>query len=789
MIRKQTLTGGGAVAVLVLSIMGFLGLPKSVTPPAENGMDHQDLSIKVPASPASDPLSDPDPGHPPGPAATIPLRDGVTEAGQTFTLVSGTGQFVEWNGRSPASRKTEIVVLNKELLTDPPVVQVGDFLEMTLHNGPLLRAEIVELILRGNGTVAVTGHLASSTHGRVYLSYTKQIASILIQDPANSTTFKIEYDSSLAAYIALEVDYASSDILGCLASSLGNPVPDDAASNAAVPAQAETLVGVSASLPDVVTLDVLALYTPGALANEGSEADVLNNISIAFQLAADTHQNSDTRVTLNLVHTDAVAYTEEDPETSDSPEIYLDDLTDGLISGVPLLREIHEADFVVLFLKTEETGGLAWRADSYDSPEYAYSIVRIQQTDFTYTMVHEVAHNMGIGHSATQTVQPGPGSIYPYAAGWQWADAASPASIGYCTVMTYEDFDNISGIEYERVGHFSNPEILHNGNPTGDAASGNSALVIRNGRFDYSGYRGAKAIPVSAHSLFPEDLGFEDYLGIWYQPDTEELDWRRREGVTPSFNTGPDAAYQGSYYLYLEASGPNPGDEAVLSTLLDFGGYNSALIDFAYHMYGSSMGSLFLEASDDGGFSWSGLWSRSGDQGDVWHTESVDLSPYDGQVLQLRFRAVRGDNYDSDIALDEITIAASMPPPDYATWVAANYPGLSDPSLSGDPDFDGVGNFVEYTMGMEPDVPDVSNGVSSLHDTAAGSIEMSFTRARATVQYTVESSSILEDWALAGEEWNSSLSPPDLVPVGEVQTVEVPLPAEGALFLRLNVSE
>jgi hypothetical protein len=242
--------------------------------------------------------------------------------------------------------------------------------------------------------------------------------------------------------------------------------------------------------------------------------------------------------------------------------------------------------------------------------------------------------------------------------------------------------------------------------------------------------------------------------------------------------------------MYLEASGPATGTEAVMSTNLDFSGYEAASIEFAYHMYGASMGALYLEASTDGGSVWSELWSRSGDQGTSWLTESIDLSAYDDQPVRLRFRAVRGSSWQSDIALDAITIAADQLPAGYSGWVGTNYPGLIDPSEGADPDADGMPNFVEYALGRQLDFAEAESGTNLLHNDVAGTFELSFLRGQETVQYIVESSTLLNDWSLATEEWDSSLGPVDLVPVGNVQTVSVPVPSsEGALFVRLKVVE
>jgi hypothetical protein len=72
-------------------------------------------------------------------------------------------------------------------------------------------------------------------------------------------------------------------------------------------------------------------------------------------------------------------------------------------------------------------------------------------------------------------------------------------------------------------------------------------------------------------------------------------------------------------------------------------------------MYGSSMGSMNLEASTDG-TNWTSLWSKSGDQGNVWSSASVDVAAYAGGTVELRFVGTTSTSYRSDMAIDEMSM-------------------------------------------------------------------------------------------------------------------------------------
>src|SRR5690606_21859728 len=105
-------------------------------------------------------------------------------------------------------------------------------------------------------------------------------------------------------------------------------------------------------------------------------------------------------------------------------------------------------------------------------------------------------------------------------------------------------------------------------------------------------------------------------------------------------------------------------------------GETSATVNFAYHMYGADMGSLSFQASTNG-TTWTTLWSRSGNQGNSWQTATVDLSTYAGGNVSLRFLGVTGNDYRSDMALDdfELTTGAASGCTDVAlTLTFDNYP-------------------------------------------------------------------------------------------------------------------
>lgn len=160
-------------------------------------------------------------------------------------------------------------------------------------------------------------------------------------------------------------------------------------------------------------------------------------------------------------------------------------------------------------------------------------------------------------------------------------------------------------------------------------------------------------------SSFPYSESFEGGIGAWSQQSGDDLNWTRDSGGTPSSGTGPGSAANGSYYLYVEASGSGyPSKTAIINMpCFNVTALSQPVLDFSYHMEGTSMGSLIVETSTNGGSSWSTAWSVSGNQGSAWKNASVNLPSSSG--LSIRFRGTTGSSWSSDIAIDQVAVKES----------------------------------------------------------------------------------------------------------------------------------
>ncbi|HRY98338.1 MAG TPA: GEVED domain-containing protein, partial [Bacteroidales bacterium] len=166
-----------------------------------------------------------------------------------------------------------------------------------------------------------------------------------------------------------------------------------------------------------------------------------------------------------------------------------------------------------------------------------------------------------------------------------------------------------------------------------------------------------------AISTFPYTESFENGMGNWQQPTTDDFDWTRSNAPTPSSPTGPDLAYDGSWYLFTESSSPRVvGDEAYLDCNFNLASQLHMNLKFWYHMYGASTGTLHLDVLVDTVWNLN-VWSMTGDKGNQWFEAMVPLdSVACGHAnVTIRFRGTMaadgtGTVYWGDMGLDKISM-------------------------------------------------------------------------------------------------------------------------------------
>jgi len=147
----------------------------------------------------------------------------------------------------------------------------------------------------------------------------------------------------------------------------------------------------------------------------------------------------------------------------------------------------------------------------------------------------------------------------------------------------------------------------------------------------------------------------------------DDIDWRTDNGGTPSTGTGPSQDFNpgtsSGKYLYLEPSGApvcSSKEAILLSPCIDLTGTNNPVLNFAYNMNGTTMGALFVDVFSNGVWNVNLISPLVGNKGANWFTATASLNAYVGNVINIRFRGVTGSSWESDLAIDDISITQTV---------------------------------------------------------------------------------------------------------------------------------
>tara|TARA_R110002096_G_scaffold74101_1_gene175537 strand:+ start:68393 stop:73288 length:4896 start_codon:yes stop_codon:yes gene_type:complete len=195
----------------------------------------------------------------------------------------------------------------------------------------------------------------------------------------------------------------------------------------------------------------------------------------------------------------------------------------------------------------------------------------------------------------------------------------------------------------------------------------------------------------------------------------DDIDWRTNSGGTASGSTGPSADHtlgtSAGKYLYLEASGGCDSNHAVLlSPCIDMTTATLPLLEFWYHMNGANMGVLWVDVYD--GIEWHNkLFQIAGNQGSSWKKASVSLVAFTGKTIVIRINGKTGDDFTSDIAIDDINLFENLSSP-----IAGFNISNSVTCIDGTVEFsDNSGNFpTSWRWEISPNTYSYNNGTDSL---------------------------------------------------------------------------
>ncbi len=170
----------------------------------------------------------------------------------------------------------------------------------------------------------------------------------------------------------------------------------------------------------------------------------------------------------------------------------------------------------------------------------------------------------------------------------------------------------------------------------------------------------------------------------WYNDSnylSDDTDWITHSGETPTSGTGPESDQNtnslSGKYLYLEGSrGCTNKESYLLSPCFDLTTATQPIFSFWYHMKGMHIGRLHVDLFDGENWFFNIMPTLTGEQGDDWQEVEIDLTPFATKIVNLRFRGVTGEDYLTDIAIDNVALfdAQSEPYPNFKADKLATCP-------------------------------------------------------------------------------------------------------------------
>lgn len=207
----------------------------------------------------------------------------------------------------------------------------------------------------------------------------------------------------------------------------------------------------TAAAPGSVEIAIMIVYTPQARAAAGGATQIQAQIVAAVDQANTAFINSNMIARYRLAHMAEVAY-------NDSGKIDSDLYWVTGNATVASWRNTHGADMVGLI--TENGGGycgIGWvqRNPGAGFASYAFQVTA-RNCLINNTLAHEFGHNLGMEHDPANSGTTPAGASYP----WSFGHYVNGS---FRTIMSY----NACTVSCPRVLHFSNPDVLVNGIPTG----------------------------------------------------------------------------------------------------------------------------------------------------------------------------------------------------------------------------------------------------------------------------------------------------------------------------------
>ena len=155
---------------------------------------------------------------------------------------------------------------------------------------------------------------------------------------------------------------------------------------------------------------------------------------------------------------------------------------------------------------------------------------------------------------------------------------------------------------------------------------------------------------------------FEHNMCQWSQDRTDNFDWKRQSGSTPSGGTGPTYDHtlgtSGGHFVYIESSRPqSPGDKARLISPVFQASTDQpyCTMKLFYHIYGGQAGTFTIYTRTAVNGNLVRKFYRNLEVGNFWVSTRVPI--YSTSPFQVVIEATVGDGSMGDIAMDDISFS------------------------------------------------------------------------------------------------------------------------------------
>ncbi|MDR2384273.1 MAG: Ig-like domain-containing protein, partial [Tannerella sp.] len=369
-------------------------------------------------------------------------------------------------------------------------VNIDDAVNLQLFENNSYAAHISKIVTDVNGTLTLSLQLIDYPMAFALIVTEKTGKSLVnVSIPELRQSFSTCCDIYSDVYYLIEIDEEKQIHQECKDTA---PVPEEIMINAGEKTEGNALPPISlradcspntnSGADDPAQIDLLIVYTTAAKNSVYAlqKGGINNVIASMIALGNTSLSNSQTGITLNLVHSAEVAYSETNE--MDVSLARLQSVSDGYMDDVHALRKQYGADLVQL-VSTDAGGGYGYVLNNdKGSLGYGFSVVNVTQVGDTYPCsVHEFGHNLGLGHGAQHIINKSTG-IFDYSYGWTWfgTETNPKGTKKYCSVMSYWSAENYSdNIKGYNVPYFSNPNVTHQEQPTGHEQIADAARSLR----------------------------------------------------------------------------------------------------------------------------------------------------------------------------------------------------------------------------------------------------------------------------------------------------------------------